>query len=107
MRHLLRLWRSRLLSPSPPAADDHSSARLVVAIRRDWADGTHDHVGPADTSAAAVELHRIQRGSWPCSPWRPVRSMVETSGHDFWPHTRHRPQCKAPDGPTASRAVLA
>ena len=109
MRLTLRLPRSRPTLPAPGEpvrnSGDGSSVRVILAVRRDWPDGTHEFVGPADTLTDAARLWNTQHRSWRCSPCRPKLSVVPISAHDFWLHARHRPWCAAPDCPSVTRAV--
>jgi hypothetical protein len=72
------------------------------AVRRDWADGTHELVGFRWTGASASRFVDRDRRYWRRGPLRPCSwAVVMVSRRDFDLHaTRH--ECRAPDCPTAA-----
>ena len=83
----------------------YMSSAAVLAVRRDWPDGTHEFIRPRrDAAHAARELER-DRGFWRRGPVRPELSIVEISRHEFRLHGRHRQNCRAPDCVRASPAA--
>jgi hypothetical protein len=108
-----RYGRTRPPAPVPgsrtPAAvtgSARTSADEVYAVRLDWADGIHEFVGPESDAAEARRRQAGVHARWRRSPWRPRLSLVTMSEHDFHLHARGRPDCTAPDCPTAAdRAV--
>jgi hypothetical protein len=99
-------WLGWLHSPSP-AAIVHTiregaaevSTGALWAIRRDWADRTHEFVCQRYSLEDAAGAWSQETIKWRRSPWRPQLSVVLISPHDFWLHARFRPGCRAPDCP--------
>ena len=104
----LGLWQLLGLEPEhTPVPELDLPIGVVHAIRRNWADGSHDFVGPRSTRRQAdAEIDR-QHCKWRRSPWRPGLSIVTISVRDLRLHGRHRSGCKSPDCPVSGQAVCA
>jgi hypothetical protein len=88
-------------TPAAATGSAPTSADQVHAVRLDWADGIHEFAGPECDPAQAQLRQAGVYARWRRSPWRPRLSLVTMSEPDFYRHARHRPDCTAPDCPTA------
>jgi hypothetical protein len=75
-----------------------------LAVRRDWPDGCHELVGFSVESEGVERFVRRDRAYWRRGPVRPASwQVVRVSRRDFSLHEQ-RPNCRAPDCPTAAEA---
>ena len=101
LSRLVNRWQSlRPATARPPAVSQGGMpAGLVYAVRRDWADGTHDFIGPRHDLKAAATLWDSQYTQWRAVAYRPQLTVVLISSNDFRVHALYRPDCAAPDCP--------
>jgi hypothetical protein len=100
-------WRLRRGRQPGLSAGSFASMIIVLAVRRDWPDGTHEFIGPVSDLPAAAELRQREFAKWGRIPYRPLLSVVRINLHDFWLHAQDRPDCTAPNCPAAVDVVAA